>query len=147
MIAYSTLKKYEIIILIYNIKSCRLDLLWFCVPEDIILLDIRPCIIKFGVQTCLNTNRSWIGQPDQLIQVLKKIISEFLASLVLILLFRPFNWGGHFILFMLFHLQYNHLWSSYKLLNHFPQSTCWEFIRPVGYFLNKMYKVATLSKH
>ncbi len=32
----STLKEYEIITLIYNRKSCRLDVLLFCAPEDII---------------------------------------------------------------------------------------------------------------
>ncbi len=31
------LKEYEIITLIYNRKSCRLDLLSYCAPEDIIL--------------------------------------------------------------------------------------------------------------
>ncbi len=34
--ADSILKEYEIIVLIYYRKTCRLDL-YFCVPEDIIL--------------------------------------------------------------------------------------------------------------
>ncbi len=33
----STLKEYEIITLIYNIKTCRLESLRFSVSEDIIL--------------------------------------------------------------------------------------------------------------
>ncbi len=33
----STLKEYEIITLIYNRKTCRLESLWFSVSEDIIL--------------------------------------------------------------------------------------------------------------
>ncbi len=36
-----TLKEYEIITLIYNRKSCRLDLLSYCAPKDIILKSIR----------------------------------------------------------------------------------------------------------
>ncbi len=40
----STLKEYEIIMLIYNRKTCRLKSLWFSVSEDIILKAIRPCI-------------------------------------------------------------------------------------------------------
>ncbi len=34
---FCKLKEYEIIMLIYNRKPCRLDLLSFCAPEDIIL--------------------------------------------------------------------------------------------------------------
>ncbi len=55
----STLKEYEIIKLIYS----RLDLLWFCLPNDIILWAIRPCITKFVVQTCLNTNQFQLVYP------------------------------------------------------------------------------------
>ncbi len=33
----NSLKEYEIIMLIYKIKTCRLDLLCFCAPEDIII--------------------------------------------------------------------------------------------------------------
>ncbi len=33
----STLKEYEIITLIYNIKTCRLESLWFSVSKDIIV--------------------------------------------------------------------------------------------------------------
>ncbi len=42
-----TLKGYELITLIYNRKSCRLDLLSFRAPEDIILQAIRPGSTKF----------------------------------------------------------------------------------------------------
>ncbi len=37
LIFANSLKEYEIITLIYNRKSCRLDLLYFCAPEDIFL--------------------------------------------------------------------------------------------------------------
>ncbi len=33
----AVVKEYEIIMLKYNGKACRLDLLYFCAPEDIIL--------------------------------------------------------------------------------------------------------------
>ncbi len=53
-IADSTLKEYEITVLIYYIKTCNLDLLYFYAPKYIILLDIRSCIMKFGV-----SNLTW----------------------------------------------------------------------------------------
>ncbi len=40
--ALQTLKEYEIITLIYNRKSCKLDLLSYCAPENIILKSIQP---------------------------------------------------------------------------------------------------------
>ncbi len=36
-IAHSTLKEYEIIVLIYYLKTCSLDLLYFYTPKDMIL--------------------------------------------------------------------------------------------------------------
>ncbi len=41
------MKEYEIIMLKYNGKSCRLYLLFFCAPEDIILYAIRPGSMQF----------------------------------------------------------------------------------------------------
>ncbi len=38
----AVMKEYEIITLKYNGKACKLYLLCFCAPEDIILLAIRP---------------------------------------------------------------------------------------------------------
>ncbi len=38
----SVVKEYEIITLKYNGKACRLYLLFFCAPENIILYAIRP---------------------------------------------------------------------------------------------------------
>ncbi len=43
----SVVKEYEIITLEYNGKACRLYLLFFCAPEDIILKAIRPGSTKF----------------------------------------------------------------------------------------------------
>ncbi len=37
VIADSTLKEYEIIVLKYYRKTCSLDLLYFCAPKDIFL--------------------------------------------------------------------------------------------------------------
>ncbi len=60
VIADSTLKEYEIITLIYNRKTCKLDSLHFSVSEDVIIKAFQPCITKFGVRKCLNTNwSSW----------------------------------------------------------------------------------------
>ncbi len=43
----SVVKEYEIITLKYSGKVCRLYLLFFCTPEDIILYAIRPGSMKF----------------------------------------------------------------------------------------------------
>ncbi len=44
---HAVMKEYEIITLKYKIKTCRLDLLCFCAPANIILLAIRPGSTKF----------------------------------------------------------------------------------------------------
>ncbi len=43
----SVMKEYEMISLKYNGRACRLYLLFFCAPEDIILSAIRPGSTKF----------------------------------------------------------------------------------------------------
>ncbi len=43
----SVVKEYEIITLKYNGQVCRLYLLFFCAPEDIIFYAIRPGSTKF----------------------------------------------------------------------------------------------------
>ncbi len=43
----SVVKEYEIIMFKYNGKACRLYLLFFCAPEDIILYVIQPGSTKF----------------------------------------------------------------------------------------------------
>ncbi len=49
------LKEYEIIMLKYNGKACRLDSLCFCAPKDI----IQPGSMTFEGKRCVNTNASW----------------------------------------------------------------------------------------
>ncbi len=83
------LKEFPTIILIYNRKKCRLDLLWFCMSMGIILEAIWPCTMNFGVQMCLLKYKPiQIGQPGQLIQ----FISVYLVIIVV--------------------LQYNHIWCN-----------------------------------
>ncbi len=49
----SVVKECEIITLKYNGRACRLYLLFFCAPEDIILYAIRPGSTKFeGIYFC-----------------------------------------------------------------------------------------------
>ncbi len=65
VIVDTTLKEYEIITLIYNRKTCRLDLLFFYAPKDIIVLAIRLGVWRKNTNlsetishTLLNTNWS-----------------------------------------------------------------------------------------
>ncbi len=61
--------QYEIISLIYNRKTCRLDLLWFCMPKGYVSLSYLPLHCEVWSTNVSKYKLIRIGQRNQLIQV------------------------------------------------------------------------------
>ncbi len=75
-IANSTLKEYEIITLIYNGKTCKLDSLHFIVSEDIIFSSFQPCITKFRQNSYMNSKQKFIEKVGRQLGIfLKNLVS------------------------------------------------------------------------